>query len=362
MNSRERIITTLEHGKADRVPLAEMWIDSSIVASIIDGNDGNDLAEHLDTDMVTVATMVYAEDEVEWVDKDREMPIFRDKWGTLQTLTHDAIPVPTEPARIETPEDLAAYTPPDPAKSPVLDKIRRLKAKYPNGEKAIAIIGESGWAPAVFLRGGLANLLLDFALRPDFVKDVMKIGTEYYSELFPMALAAGADICFMGDDYSDKNGPMMSPAQFEEIILPCDAQVVSVIKKAGGYCVKHTDGNIQKIIDGLISTGLDCLGPLEDVPQMELDKILDKYPGKISVMGNISVDLLSRGTQEEVIAATKYLLATVSSKGSHIMSSGNTIANSVNPENFLAMVNTTKEFGCYPIDVEGLKADLESGN
>ena len=360
MNSRERMITVLKHGTPDRVPLAEMWIDPSVVNKIIGETDGNELASHLDTDMVTVPTMIYEDHEVQWVDKNRPMPIFRDKWGALQTITEDLVPIPTTPARIESPEDLVAYTPPDPAKSPVIEKIRRLKEKYPNGEKTIAVIGESGWAPAVFLRGGLEHLLLDFALRPDFVKDVMKIGTEYHSELFPLLIDAGADICFLGDDYSDKNGPMMSPKQFDEIILPCDTRVVSAIKNAGGYCVKHIDGNIQKIIDGLVSTGLDCLGPLEDVPEMEMDLILDKYPGKISVMGNMSVDLLSRGTQEEVIAATKYLLATVSVKGSHIMSSGNTIASSVNPQNYLAMVNTTKEFGCYPIDVESLKADITS--
>ena len=35
---------------------------------------------------------------------------------------------------------------------------------------------EAGWAPAVFLRGGLENLFLDLALRPQFAKDLMGIG------------------------------------------------------------------------------------------------------------------------------------------------------------------------------------------
>ena len=359
MNSRDRVIRTLEHGKADRVPIAEMWIDPKIVRVLMDSDDGNDLADHLDMDMVTVPTMVYGDDEKEWVDRDAERPVFRDKWGALMMVNEEAIPVPTTPARIETAADLANYTPPDPADSPVIGKIRRLKEKYPNGERAIAVVGESGWAPAVFMRGGLEHLLLDFALRPDFVKDLMTIGTDYYAELLPMAIRAGADLCFLGDDYSDKNGPMMSPKQFEEIILPCDARVVSSIKKAGGYVIKHTDGDIRKIMDALVGTGLDCLGPLEDVPGMELDAILDRYPGRISVMGNVRVDLLARGTEEQVIAETRRLLETVSAKGGHIMSSGNTIATSVNPRNFLAMVRTTKRFGTYPIDPEALLADAD---
>ena len=356
MNSQERMATVFEHRLPDRVPLAELWIDPGVVEAIHPGGDWNDLIEHLEMDIVTVPTMIYEEHEVEWVD--REKGIFRDKWGALQISRYDGVPVPATPPRIETKQDLASYEPPDPAQSPAIDKIRKLKEKYRNGEKAICCVGESGWAPAVYLRGGLENLLMDFALRPDFVKDLMKIGTEYYRELYRLVVPAGADVVLLGDDYSDKNGTMMSPKQFAELILPCDAAVVSAIKNAGAYCIKHTDGNIRGIMDWLIDTGLDCLGPLEPVAGMELAPILERYPGKVTVMGNISVDLLSRGSEEDVIAEVKRTLAAVSANGPHIMSSANTIASSVKPENFLAMVKTTKEFGQYPIDVERLLADV----
>ena len=355
MNALERITAVLNHKLPDRVPLAEMWIDSTVVKAIHPGGDYNDLVEYLDTDVVTVPTMVYADHEVEWVDKGKR--IFKDKWGALQICPHEGVPVPVKPPRIETPEDLASYVPPAPAKSPVPAKIRALKERFPNGEKAVAVVGESGWAPAVYLRGGLENLLMDFGLRPDFVKDLMKIGVAYYTELYSLAVAAGADIVFLGDDYSDKNGPMISPAQFEEIVLPADTAVVGAIKKAGAYCIKHTDGDIRKIMDMLVGTGLDCLGPLEGVPGMELDKIHERYGGKIAVMGNVSIDLLSRGSVEEVIKATKELLGTVSAKGPHIMASANTITSSVKPENFLAMIETTKEVGTYPIDGTSLVVD-----
>ena len=350
MTGRERIVAVLEHRLPDRVPVAELWIDPIVARALCPGKEGNDLADHLDLDMVGAYTMIYEDHEVEWVD--REKRVFRDKWGAQHISPHDGVPVPTKPPRIESPEDLAAYQPPDPAQSPVIDKIRQLKQRYPRGEKAICCVGESGWAPAVYLRGGLENLLLDFALRPGFVKELMKIGTDYYSELYRLVAAAGADVVLLGDDYSSKTGPMMSPRQFDELILPCDAAVVAAVKSAGLYCIKHTDGDIRKIMDSLVSTGLDCLGPLEPVPGMELRPILDCYPGKIAVMGNISIDLLSRGTVEQVVTEVKQTLTTVSAHGPHIMSSANTITSSVRPENYLAMVKVTKELGQYPITTE----------
>lgn len=346
MTSRERILASLAHQPVDRVPLAEMWIDPVVVRALAeDAVDSNDLVAHLGLDMVTVPTMVYGPDEVDWVDRDQGL--FRDKWGALQHLTREAMAVPATPALIESEKDLASYTPPDPKESPVIEKVRQLREQFP--DKAVAVVGESGWAPAVYLRGGLENLFLDLALRPQFAKELMGIGARYYAELFPLCIAAGADAVFLGDDYSDNTGPMMSPAMFEEIVLPHDAMVVSTIKQAGAYCIKHTDGDIRKIMDQLVNTGLDGLGPLQDVPGMELDGVLNRYPGRITVMGNIDVDLLARGSVDDVVAATKRLMREVSSVGSHIMSSGNTIASCVKPENYLAMVRTTQEFGVYPI-------------
>jgi len=145
---------------------------------------------------------------------------------------------------------------------------------------------------------------------------------------------------------------MISPRQFEDLVLPCDAAVVAAIKRAGGRVIKHTDGDIRRLLDMLVGAGVDCLGPLEPVPGMELRPILERYPGRIAVMGNLSVDLLSRGSPEAVACETRRTLAEVSAAGPHIMSSANTIASSVTPENFLAMVRTTQQYGRYPIELK----------
>ena len=142
MNSRERVIAALERRSPDRVPLMELWIDSKVVNEILPGGDSNALVQHLGLDVVTVPTMVYEEDEVEWVD--RAHGVFRDKWGALQTRTEEAVPVPTNPSVIETAQDLASYSPPDPRDSPVPGKVRDLRRRCP--DKAIAVIGEAGSA------------------------------------------------------------------------------------------------------------------------------------------------------------------------------------------------------------------------
>lgn len=343
MNSVERVQTVLEGGRPDRVPTFEIIIDQSIVDVLFPGCDRFDIVEKLDLDAVCFGITTDTRD-VEWIDLDKR--IFRDKWGALQRITTDVIPIACEPPRIETEADLAAYVPPDGNDQYFINQAKQVVARF-KGERAIVFVGEAVFAPSQYLRAGLENLLIDYGTRPEFVEKLAKIGVEYYVELYRRVIAEGVEIVLLGDDYAWKNGPFMSPAHFERFILPGFRTVVQEIKRAGAYVIKHTDGDIWKILDMIVSTGVDALGPLEPLPTMDMAHIRAHCDNQVAVMGNVDVDLLGRGTREQVVEATMHLLRTVSPGGGHILSSGNTISSAVNPENYLAMLETVRRHGVY---------------
>lgn len=345
MTSTERVLTTLRGKIPDRVPVAEMFIDLKVIDSICPGMSYEDFVDHADIDIVTCLTMAQDPTTTNWVD--REKGLWRDKWGALQHLTGNVISTVEPPARIETDEDLAAYVPPDPLAAPVVGRARKLVKRF-KGQRAVAVVGESSFAPSQYLRAGLANLMFDYALRPEFVRKLARIGVDYHIELYRKLIAEGVEVVFLGDDFAGKIGPFMSPAHFEEYILPAEKTVIRAIHDAGAYCIKHTDGDIWKLMDMLIAAGVDMLGPLESA-YMDLDQVRKHSGGKVGVMGNIDVDLLSRGTVEEVQAATRELIQRVSPLGGHILSSGNSICCSVKGENYMAMLETVRAYGRYPI-------------
>ena len=349
MNSRERIFAVLNDQIPDRVPVMEIFIDPEVIDSICPGMEYEDFVDYANMDVATCLTMADKPENINWVDKKKGL--WKDKWGALQSLSEDVISTVMPPARIENQIDLENYVPPSPSSSPVLQYAKSLVNRF-KGKKAIAVVGEAGFAPAQYLRAGLSNLMLDFAVRPDFVKKLIQIGVDYHVELYKKLIKnEGVEIVVLGDDYAYKNGPFMSPQHFEQFILPGLKTVVQAVKDAGGYVIKHSDGNIWKIIDMIISAGVDMLGPLEPA-YMKLDEVRKHSGGKIGVLGNVDVDLLSRGTVDEVKAATMKLLKEVSPYGGHIVSSGNSISSSVRPENFMAMIKTVKEFGKYPISLK----------
>ena len=96
---------------------------------------------------------------------------------------------------------------------------------------------------------------------------------------------------------------------FERLFYPGLCRVMGGFKDLGLMVIKHTDGNLWKIIDMLVDSGIDCLDPIDPLGGMDLAEVKAKYGDRIALKGNVDcVHLMSFGTPNEVIEATKEAL------------------------------------------------------
>ena len=154
----------------------------------------------------------------------------------------------------------------------------------------------------------------------------------------------------LADDYADKNGPLMSPRHFREFILPGLQRAVDNGHRAWAYVVKHSDGNILPLMDMIVGTGIDAINPIEPAAGMDIGVVKQRYGDRIALVGNIDCgELLSHGSVEQVQRVTRETIRTAAPGGGFCISSSNSIHSSVKPENYLAMVETARACGAYPI-------------
>ena len=297
-----------------------------------------EMIKGLDLDAVAVNQALYLLGLRRWTT--RVFKFYTDEWGVKRRFTGELLPFPVEHP-VRTLEELAAYRPPDPAESPLLKAVRLTKKQCP--DRAIVMLSQAVFAASWYLIG-LENLLVSYIENPAFARAVAGMTVDYHCRLCELAVKAGVDVVILTDDYAHKTGSFMSPAQFDEFVLPGFKEVVSAVKRAGAYCIKHTDGNIWEIMDPIVQSGIDGLGPLEPAAGMRLEEVRKKT-GRLCLVGNIDVDLLSRGAADEVALATRGLIEAVSEDGAHILSSGNTITASVRAANFKAMIETARRTG-----------------
>ena len=72
---------------------------------------------------------------------------------------------------------------------------------------------------------------------------------------------------------------------------------------------------------------------------------------KIAFLGGVDIDLLSRGSVEDVKQRTRQLLRECAPGGGYALGSGNSVTNCLKPENYLAMLQEGWKSGVYPISI-----------
>ena len=345
MNSRERVIAALERRQPDRVPFFECVIDERVMDALLPGCDYHQFNDWIGMDNASQNRSSWSRDNVEFIDE--EKGLFRDKWGVIRAFGPESTPAPIE-GPIKRPEDLKTYTPPDPHADDVLGTVPELVERY-RGKKAITAICRDAFFNPAFLRG-TTEFLMDMVENPKLVHELIEVCQSHDIPAMQRMVAAGMDVVVFGDDYADKNSTLMSPKHFKEFILPGLKRAVDAAHEAGAYVVKHTDGNIMGILDMIVDTGIDGLNPLEPQAGMDIGLIKEKYGDRIALVGNIDCGyLLSQAPVEEVRQVTRRTIEIAAPGGGYCLSSSNSIHSSVKPENLMAMVETLRECGEYPM-------------
>jgi len=115
--------------------------------------------------------------------------------------------------------------------------------------------------------------------------------------------------------------------------------------------IKHTDGNIWPILNDLMEAGFDGLHPIQ--PQcLDIKEVKDHLKGKACILGNIDCTyLLPFGSKEEVVETVKDTIRLAVPGGGYILSSSNSVHPGCKGENVVAMFETARKYGTYPLKV-----------
>jgi len=186
----------------------------------------------------------------------------------------------------------------------------------------------------------------------DLVKDLAKALGRITKELQSCFFEKGIDLAFICDDWALKGSTIFNPKHWNEIISPVYKELAKNAHKHGAKLLIHSDGDVTETIPFLIDSGVDAIEPLEYESGMRLEPLKMKYGSEICLIGNISAThVLTFGSVETTIAATKQALKDAAEGGGFILGAGSDILSTCKYENVKAMVDTVKKYGKYPIKI-----------
>lgn len=243
---------------------------------------------------------------------------------------------------IKTRADLRRIDLPDPDNPAVYAPLRAFLEEHRGTTRALYCFTNLGSDPVILGMGFehfAACLYDDLPL----VEEMFDLFAGWQARVAANLSALPFDFLWFGDDIAFKTQPYVSPKFFRRLFLPRYRQVAENIGKPWIF---HSDGNLLPILDDLLSLGMSGLHPIEPAA-MDIELLKQRYGGQVCLVGGIDLDLLSRGTLEEVRTETQRVLKLAAPGGGYIAGSSNSIPYYCHARNVAAMRRAAAEFGSY---------------
>ena len=349
MTGLERILTTLKLQEPDRVPTFD-GVHKKVRDAITGSPDASyaDFIDKVDTDAISISQRVFTWSYEPLGVSKTGRQLKRGQWGDVTQFTAEETGVVMEPG-IKSEKDIDTYIPPDPDEEWRYDWLKQLVKRF-KGNRAIVIGCTDIFDVAKENLLGDKQYYKAMVKNPSFVERANQIALTYQLRYVKNCIDLGADVVFVNGDWAMTQGPMVSRTFIEKFIVPPFKEIVEYCHSRGVPVIKHTDGNIWPIYDLVVNTGTDGLHPIDPMAGMDMAEAKAKFGDKVCLCGNVSCAFsLVSGTVDEVIEETREVIRKAGKGGGLICMSSNSVHSGVKPENYLAMIETVKKYGVYPL-------------
>lgn len=159
----------------------------------------------------------------------------------------------------------------------------------------------------------------------------------------------GADAVFTASDIADNSGPFFNPQQMERWIYPNLRRWVDEVRAMGLFSILHSDGDLNRYINELASSGVNALQAIDTIAGMDIVASKAKVAGRLCLCGNVDCGLLLTGTPEQIFESTKQLLLACKPGGGFVLGASNAVQPDVPAANYRAMIDAWKQYGSYSV-------------
>lgn len=349
MTGRERVLTVLDRKMPDRVPTMEWILASNVLDGAYGTKDPVEFAYRADLDALAVS-LNYKNRVLDVDESGNET--FINEWG-ITCKVHEEYPMPVVHP-IQEMDDLKDFVVPDPDASYRFDNIIKTQKAFGDERMVVARVRDVVSQPRDLM--GFTNYLASFYEDEDLIYQLSKISCDYSMRICENLHDLGIEVIVIGDDIADNFSLLMSPVMFREMVLPHFTKLVQHAKRMGMKVIKHSDGDLNAVVEDLIGAGIDCLDPIDRRGHMDMGELKRKYGHQIAFKGN--VDCVSTLVDQPLSAVRREVaqcLLEGGRDGGLILSSSNSIHAGVNPQNWKYMLELREELGRYPLDVDKLE-------
>ena len=378
MNSRERVLASLNHEEPDRTPFdlaGSTWTGitngayqklrlflgmdpeephwSDVIQQIVIPDQ--DILEKLEVDTRGLFPLT----SHNWDVHNKLTDIgdrweYNDEWGFTHNFPKKNghwFSLVKHPMENITPDisEIVNYNWPDPANKERIKGLREKALTFRNKGKPVMLKGLCAGIFEMQQRfRGMSNAMVDPFLYPEFSDRLVVKLADLKIEFWERALGELADVVDVvaeADDYGTQESQLIDPEQFRQVYKPHIARLIAALRKLApkAKIMFHSCGNVRPIIPDFIEMGIDIVNPVHiNAAGMEPYQLKKDF-GKDIVFWGGGVDtqrILASGTVHEVSDDVRKNIDALAPGGGFVFATVHNIQSEVPPENIMAMVET----------------------
>ncbi len=193
----------------------------------------------------------------------------------------------------------------------------------------------------------IMQFTIDLYEHPEELHERAKVKCKTAIELAKEQADMGADFICLNSDFGFNDGPFISPAMFAEFVTPYLTEVVGAIHDLGLKAILHSDGDLRKILDQLVGSGIDGYQSIDPQGHMDIREVKAQYGDRLILMGNVMSSALQETNPEEIRQGVRYAMENGMPGGKYIFSTSNCIFDGMPPESYHIMLEEYEKLAYY---------------
>jgi uroporphyrinogen decarboxylase len=203
--------------------------------------------------------------------------------------------------------------------------------------------------------GGMAAWSMVCLLHPAWVRAVHELKVAHaraqVAALAPELKGAVDVVMFAADDQGTQNGPILPPELFAELYAPYYRQMTDALHAAlpGAKVFLHCCGAVYDILDSIIASGFDVLGPVQwSAGKHGYREWKEKCGTRMALWGGgvNTQRTLPLGTVEDVRREVAEVIPVMARGGGYVFCAIHNILAEIAPAKVAAMYSTASKGGC----------------
>ncbi len=271
MNSKERVIATLERKPVDRTPI-DCWLYHKHFLDKLEMVYGSreKFMDEYSIDMFT-GFMAFPSVGV------KEAGNYDGRF-TIHDLANITLIAPTDPIWLnynEWADDFAGAN--------IIEAVKW------HGDKRFIVAHLWGIVEGTSMLIGIEECWLQLAENPKLLAAWFDRYADWLCGFVDVLAQTGVDGITLSDDWGSNGTMLFSPRMWRKLIKPYAMRVVQHARAQGLYVNLHSDGYIMQIMDEIVEMGFHSLHPIQESAGMDPATVKQKYGDKLTFYGSLDV-------------------------------------------------------------------------